>query len=279
MTFPISSLCPKGLPMSSVPPREISMFFPNGLDEFCGNAAALGALSRRLRDVKGSANLLLTGPPGTGKSGMAKCFGKTLCCGSPDLEVGRSCGECGSCLRFDCRDKELFSDLWGPRDRSLVWWPIDCANVSCRDLVFARKQASWEFDQVVIWLDEAHRLSRARQAQILKHMEEDPKAFFIATTSEPNELPASFRRRFTEEVATEKPELPLVTSWLAERCRQWGLAVDEEATLGLLARRSRGNVAMCQATLATVAGMPDRTLTAELVRSRQATFDHVASVA
>ena len=101
-------------------------------------------------------------------------------------------------------------------------------------------------------LDEVHRLSRRfLDEQLLRPLEEFP-AIWLASSACINgfadrdkQLSQMFHNRFSYRLTTEKPSIQQLVDWLAERCDEWGIAVENvEPTLNRLAVRSQQVVGM-----------------------------------
>lgn len=167
--------------------------------------------------------LLFSGGHGSGKTSLARIFGKTTLCESPQEAP---CGKCSSCLNF------------GPS--SLDFREVDVALSGSvdmvRELVEESKYSSFgHSSRKVLVLDECHLLSKLCQTALLKVLEEaGEQTVFVFCTTEPQRLlPTLLSRCVTFRVDTHSESE--VVSRLKTICELEQIPFSEEG-LQLLAQ-------------------------------------------
>lgn len=146
---------------------------PDKFEDVIGQVLAKKILTAVVKKTdRASRSLILHGPWGTGKTTLARIFGKALSCEN-FKKLGRICDECDHCKNFD-----KVSSRYIEYDSSMV------GNVQqVKDLKPVFEQ--WTDHFRVIVFDEAHLISRAAQSALLKVVEEGPEnTFFVFVTTE-----------------------------------------------------------------------------------------------
>jgi DNA polymerase III subunit gamma/tau len=172
---------------------------------------------------------LFAGPRGTGKTTVARIFGKAINCEKP--VEGEACNECEPCKAFASGAFDFIE--------------IDAAsNRGVDDADRLRKQVNYapSVGRYRIYLvDEVHMLSKQAFNALLKTLEEPPGhvVFILATTEAHDVLPTvtsrcqrfDFRRHTTGDVVER----------LAYICKEEGYELDEQS-LSIMARAATGSL-------------------------------------
>jgi DNA polymerase III subunit gamma/tau len=148
---------------------------PHVFETVVGQDLAVKLLKAVAKKPSRSANsLVLSGPWGTGKTTLARVFGRALSCEN-FLTTGRICMKCSGCRNWD-----KLSNRYIEYDSSMV------GNVQqIRELKPVFEMVT-EFYRVIV-LDEAHLISRQAQSSMLKVIEEGPpKTFFVLCSTDPD---------------------------------------------------------------------------------------------
>jgi hypothetical protein len=200
-------------------------------------------------------NLLTTGPSRSGKTATITFGIKCLGCLDFDFVTMTPCGRCRSCT-----DKvHLYgNDGWqnyidfmpdgGARTPIRYHFlPVDCTRLTESELDRQFDRIRYDDSTIrVIYLDEVHRLSRRfLDERLLKPLEDFPAIWIASSTyvkqeteEDSTKLDKMFQNRFTYRITTQRPSMPTLAVWLAERCSDWGIKCeDPEHLLMLLAER------------------------------------------
>ena len=158
---------------------------PKTFNDVVGQDAIVQTIKNAIKENKVSHAYLLTGPRGSGKTSIAKLFGKAVNC--LDSNDGSPCNNCKNCLLIE---NNGVSDII----------EIDAASNNgvdeIRELRSKVNLLPSECKYKVYIIDEVHMLSTGAFNALLKTLEEPPAhVVFILATTEPHKLPITIISR------------------------------------------------------------------------------------
>jgi DNA polymerase-3 subunit gamma/tau len=157
---------------------------PQRFSELKGQDHIVRALRDAVRTGREGQAYLFSGPRGTGKTSSARILAKVLNCEAP--EDGEPCCVCASCKSVEQGSSYDVHELDAASNNG-----VD----AIRDLVEKASLGTPGRHRVYI-LDEAHMLSKAASAALLKTLEEPPShVVFVLATTDPQKISDTIRSR------------------------------------------------------------------------------------
>lgn len=206
------------------------LFRPIRFSDVIGQSHVVVPLKNALKSSRIPPAILFHGPPGTGKTTLARIIARRLNCAKPNEED--ACGECRPCKQISA-------------DASPHCVEMDAATRTgvdeVRELQEQINSSTLAGGYRVFILDEAHMLSRNAGNALLKTLEEPPKnVLFILATTEPNKVLPAVRSR-CQQYALAPLKLTEIKTKLAEISQSIGLKI-EPGALDIISRGSKGGM-------------------------------------
>lgn len=248
-------------------------------------------LGVRERGVLSGYNSLIKGPSRTGKTSAIKLMVQAIGCLNLNFDTLAPCGTC-----FNCRHKNhiLGNEGWveiadvlgeseAPTPIRYLYLPVECPRLTVGDLDELIAKVRYDDGNLkIIYLDEVHRLGRNFNDEKFLGVLEDSSAIWIASSAnlqrdpgdKPSALDKMFCNRFSFRINTEKPSIEELMIWLADRCEEFGLAVEApEETLRELSLRSMRVPGLALHVLNRAHKSRSRELTRQLLEEHDFSFE------
>jgi DNA polymerase III subunit delta' len=159
-----------------------------------GHAVAKAGFANSLAKGRLSGTFLLVGPPGIGKTALAKWVAKCLFCHSTAADRLEACGACPACIQVEADTHPDLVQVRKPDDRAFI--PLDLLighpearmqSGFCRDI----RLRPFKGSRKVAVLHDADYLNEEGANSLLKTFEEPPPdaVIFLLGTSEQRQLP------------------------------------------------------------------------------------------
>ncbi|MBW3568354.1 MAG: DNA polymerase III subunit delta' [Proteobacteria bacterium] len=155
--------------------------------------------------------MLLTGPAGLGKLGMARAFLQLLLCSQPSQSA--ACGECSNCRQAlagshpDLHEITFEEDDKGKLRKQIV---VDQVRRLAAKFSMTSGQGGWK----VALVHPADAMNVNAANSLLKTLEEPaPRSLLLLVSSRPANLPATIRSR-CQHVAIPRPDSATGLAWL-----------------------------------------------------------------
>lgn len=254
--------------------RQIERWIPTTLKQIAGNKRLTAHLVARLNAEGQGPNLLIDGPSSTGKTAAILAFIRALQCGNRSGEVPVPCGVCMDCQNFDIHDnvEGLFADT---SDRTqkfdkepMQFYHVNCGEITEPDLRRLLLQIRSFCGTSMVYLDEVHRIIRGQRDHLLLKPMRELDAVWIASSVHIDQFDDMFLRRFACRISTELPSPQELADFIAVRCREWEIEVDERETIAHLVNLNQSSTHRCLQCLSVAALQSERRLTRELVETR-----------
>jgi DNA polymerase-3 subunit gamma/tau len=208
----------------------VSRYRPHVFSEVFGQEYPVRILSQLIKRGQICRNILLYGSVGSGKTTLARIYGKALNCDSPG-EDGSPCLRCSSCEEIQEGDPLRFKELDAPLFETLD----DFKNIVAP---LARPTPD---HRRLIFVDEAHSIARFKNGYefLLKMVEEvQPDIAFCFATTEVDRISAALRSRLFE-IEIRPLGLDRAITFLRNIANKEGIQYEDEA-LALLAGLGQG---------------------------------------
>ena len=215
---------------------------PRRLTDIVGQEEAVDALRRHIAEGK-NASLLFVGPPGTGKTSIARIYGAVLQCPVGGTEP---CGECDSCTRIFAQYAtfgwcELNAGRFNEKEHSKTLATLLDGGLSAKYGGF---------------VDEIHALDNAAADALLKSVESPgSQAYFIGATTELAAVRPALRSRCS--IIRFKPISPPHVFGLMKRVAETEGIRYEPKAFDIIASASNGSAREALIMLDQVSGRGD----------------------
>ena len=244
-------------------PTHPDRWAPRTRDDIAGNSeikqflwGQFGAI--RFEEQHHGSNAMIIAPPGTGKSTAVRLFLMSLLCENLDqhlnpCHVPHCCGRdslTGRCGLF-AQESSVHVEVM----------TVNCADVHPDQLRRVREIADARSGPLVIWLDEVHRLARRNLDEELLVAMDTTEAMWLATSTTVGGPEPAFVDRFRLRLSTSPPTRNEFVGWLAARCVDCGVRVDNPTTLALIADDIGRNGRQGLAALSFAISLNNRLLT------------------
>ena len=283
--------------LRSQPNIDLERFQPQEWDDIVGNEPTIEHLKNLVfftvfEGHSSGFNTLISGPSRGGKTAMIKHTIRCMCCYYLDPESLNPCSTCPSCVggyeifgnagwenEVGCSGLENFTN---PRRCKIRI--INCATTNEVELDELVDEMRYMDDTLkIVYLDEVHRLHRRNLDERLLKPLEDLKVIWFASSAyiekdSPNDqrkLDRMFQNRFSFRMDLQKPTVEALSRWLAFRCRESQLKVEEpcKENLQRIARNSNCVPGLALQVLNFANKSRKREVTRQLVENFRFSFD------